>query len=584
MEIHYTDEKNTLILISLLKSHNIKRIIVSPGSTNIRFAMSVQNDKFFEVYSAPDERSAAYMACGLAAETNEPVVISCTGATASRNYVPGLTEAFYRKLPVLAVTSTQHIGRVGHHVAQVIDRSVQMKDLVKLSIDVPTIHDLDDEWSCVTNVNKAILELTKDGGGPVHINLATTYSMDFTTKELPKYRVINRYTYGDTLPEMPKGRIGIFVGSHSVWNKELIDTVEKFCKKYNSVVFVDQTSGYKGKYHAMVSLLCAQKKYRPDCVHLDLMINIGEITGSYHSLSTKEVWRISPDGEVKDSYKCLTKVFEMNEEDFFKTYLLKEYNSSIKKSFIDEWNKETENIYNKIPENLPFSNPWVAKVTAPKIPKDAVVHLGILSSLRSWNFFETDPTVHCYSNVGGFGIDGGLSSLIGASLANKNKLYFGVFGDLAFFYDMNVLGNRHVGNNVRIILINNGKGTEFRNYNHLGAGFGDDADVLIAAGGHYGNKSNKLVKHYAEDLGYEYYAASTKEEYMAVLDKIINPKLSDKSIIVEVFTNNVDESNSLKVIDNLETDSRGAIKQAAKKVLGQKGIAAAKKIKNSLRK
>lgn len=69
------------------------------------FIGSIQNDSWFEIYSSVDERSAAYLACGLAAETGEPVVISCTGATASRNYMPGLTEAYYRKLPVLAITS-----------------------------------------------------------------------------------------------------------------------------------------------------------------------------------------------------------------------------------------------------------------------------------------------------------------------------------------------------------------------------------------------------------------------------------------------------------------------------------------------
>lgn len=85
----------------------------------------------FEVYSAVDERAAAFMACGLAEESEEPVVLSCTGATASRNYIPGLTEAYYRHLPVLAITSTQHTGRIGHYYAQVIDRSVTFPDVVK---------------------------------------------------------------------------------------------------------------------------------------------------------------------------------------------------------------------------------------------------------------------------------------------------------------------------------------------------------------------------------------------------------------------------------------------------------------------
>ena len=117
---YYTNEKNAQIVLSLLKAHGIKRVIASPGTTNMALVGSMQQDPYFEMYSAVDERSAAYMACGLAAETSEPVVISCTGATASRNYLPGLTEAFYRKLPILSITSTQPISRVGHHMAQII--------------------------------------------------------------------------------------------------------------------------------------------------------------------------------------------------------------------------------------------------------------------------------------------------------------------------------------------------------------------------------------------------------------------------------------------------------------------------------
>ncbi|MCS3133314.1 hypothetical protein NXW30_12495 [Phocaeicola vulgatus] len=40
------------------------------------------------MYSCVDERSAAYMACGIAAESGEPIVVTCTEATASRNYLP----------------------------------------------------------------------------------------------------------------------------------------------------------------------------------------------------------------------------------------------------------------------------------------------------------------------------------------------------------------------------------------------------------------------------------------------------------------------------------------------------------------
>ena len=112
MEQYYSNERNVQILISLLKQFGIKRVVASPGSTNVTFVGSLQQDPFFEMYSCVDERSAAYMACGLAAETQEPVVLSCTGATASRNYFPALTEAYYRKLQILAVTSTQDESKI----------------------------------------------------------------------------------------------------------------------------------------------------------------------------------------------------------------------------------------------------------------------------------------------------------------------------------------------------------------------------------------------------------------------------------------------------------------------------------------
>ena len=99
---YYSSERSIQLLISLLKQHNIKKIVASPGTTNLSFVASLQQDSWFEMYSSVDERSAAYIACGMAAELGEPVVLTCTGATASRNYISGLTEAYYRKLPVLA--------------------------------------------------------------------------------------------------------------------------------------------------------------------------------------------------------------------------------------------------------------------------------------------------------------------------------------------------------------------------------------------------------------------------------------------------------------------------------------------------
>ena len=267
----------------------------------------------------------------------------------------------------------------------------------------------------------------------------------------------------------------------------------------------------------------------------------------------------------------------MEEKEFFTRYAEAAQKNSAEPAFIKEWHNECTRISSKIPE-LPFSNIWIAQLTAHKLPDGCSLHLGILNSLRAWNFFETPDTVTGYSNTGGFGIDGGVSSLIGASLANREKLYFGIIGDLAFFYDMNVIGNHHVGNNVRVMLVNNGRGTEFRNYNHPAARFGDDADPYMAAAGHFGNRSPLLVKHYAEDLGYEYMSASNKEEYLAHVDRFLTPQITDKPMLFEVFTDSAEESKALEIINHLETSTEGAAKDMARKILGPSGVQTLKKI------
>ncbi|WP_040213540.1 thiamine pyrophosphate-binding protein [Clostridium polynesiense] len=579
MDTFYTDERSVQILISLMKAHGIKKVVASPGTTNISFIASIQQDSFFEIYSSVDERSAAYIACGLAAESGEAVALSCTGATASRNYMSGLTEAYYRKLPVLAITSTQHSGRIGQNMPQVIDRTTSLNDTVNMSVQIPTIHDAEDEWACEVKLNSALLELNHRGGGPVHINLATVYSMNFTVKELPPARVIRRISCNNLFPELKCKKVGIFVGAHKKWSEELIAVVDRFCEKYNGVVFCDHTSNYKGKYGVNASLMCSQEQYDAPCRTLDVMIHLGDISGSAINMHPREVWRVNPDGVIRDTFRKLSYIFELEEKDFFEAYLKMTTEESKVSSYVNECREECKKLLRKVPE-LPFSNAWVAQKSISHLPEESVLHLGILNSLRVWDYFEVPNSVQVYSNTGGFGIDGGVSSLIGASLVDKDKIYFGVVGDLAFFYDMNVIGNRHVSNNIRLIVVNNGRGTEFRNYNHNAAYFGEEADKYMAAAGHFGNQSSKLVKHYVEDLGFEYLCATNKNEYLKVMDHFFTPDKLEKPLLLEVFTDSQEESNAIRIMNNLETTTKGAVKNIMKEVIGEKGFRTLKRLIN----
>lgn len=578
-KFYYTNERNVQIVIALLKAHGIHRVIASPGTTNMTFVVSIENDPWFQIWSSVDERSAAYLACGMAAETGEPVVISCTGATASRNYMPGLTEAYYRKLPVLAITSTRGNHKLGHLIDQQIDRRNIPNDIAMESVTIPMVKDKEDERFCEIEANKAILALKLNGGGPAHINMYTRYSHDFSVKEISHVNAIYRHTVFDKeWPAIPlDGRIVVRVGSHANFTDEQTKAIDAFCATYDAVVCCDHTSGYRGKYEVHGQLVFGQHKWHSSLRNANLCIHIGEVSGDQFTVNVKHTWRVSPDGELRDTFGNLRRVFMMPEIDFFNHYAKGNANYT---DYLDALNKEIEDVKNEIP-NLPFSNIWMAQQMHEKLPKDCEMHFGIYHSLRSWNFFKLPIGIQAKCNVGGFGIDGGVSTMIGASLSNPNKLFIGVFGDLAFFYDMNVVGNRHVGNNVRILLINNGKGNEFRNYGHPCYFLGDEADDYVAAAGHYGNKSNLLVKNYAENLGYEYITASNKEEFNNVVEKFLSSETSDKPMLFEVFTETEDESNALETILNMVVDHKAILKDKVKKVIkevvGEKGI---NKIKN----
>lgn len=101
----YSDKKNVLQLVSLLKAHGITHIVLSPGSRNAPLIHSFAGDSDFTCYSVVDERSAGFFALGVIQSLNRPVAVCCTSGTAALNLGPAVAEAFYQQLPLLMITA-----------------------------------------------------------------------------------------------------------------------------------------------------------------------------------------------------------------------------------------------------------------------------------------------------------------------------------------------------------------------------------------------------------------------------------------------------------------------------------------------
>jgi 2-succinyl-5-enolpyruvyl-6-hydroxy-3-cyclohexene-1-carboxylate synthase len=538
----YTDDKNAQVVLALLKKYNIRKIVVSPGTTNVPIARAVQFDPFFEVYSAVDERGAAYLAGGLAFATGEPVVISCTGATASRDYVPGMTEAYYRNLPVIAITSQHHSPCPSDLMPQMTDRTVTQNDVKRFAAILPLIKDDEDYRRCVQLLNEAFYTATRHDAGPVHINLPVGNLYSFTTKELPDVQKIDvydaEYFPEDALIAAMKGkRVALFIGSHKPFDAATKAAIERFAENLDAPVFCDHTANYAGRNRVLSAVAgdLAELKELPD-----LVIDLGSVSGDYSAsrlFRGKRVWRISEDRKFHNRHgaEIVEKLFFCSEKFFF-THLQDAEGAS------PYYRRIRESVAGTKLPTVPLSNIYVSSKLSALIPKHSYLHLAILNSLRSMNFFALDPSVTVSCNVGGFGIDGALSTALGQSLADPDTLSFCLLGDLAFFYDMNALGNRHVGRNLRILLVNNARGVEFRLNTSLERLWGSDTDDLIAAKGHFGS-----AKAWAESMGFAYMTADTKEGFDAQIASFCDrdPKKFGKPVVFEVFTTAENEKEAL---------------------------------------
>ncbi|QNO38091.1 2-succinyl-5-enolpyruvyl-6-hydroxy-3-cyclohexene-1-carboxylate synthase [Protaetiibacter sp. SSC-01] len=547
----YASQKNVQILVALLKEHGVRHAVISPGSRNMALVRSLENDPFFTCYSVVDERSAAYFAIGVSLANDEaPVLLSCTSAQATRNYLPGLTEAYYRGTPIVAITADYRESHIGQGLMQTVDQMSMPKDTHKASVRLPVVSDEDDAWYCERLVNEALLELHHHGTGPVHIDLPIDEHWEGYVESLPSVKRIDRYTMQTPdLPPLGASKILVVVGEHAPFSAQQAQALEAFVEATGAVVYTTHLSNYHGAGSVNGSLVVLNLKGKgADAYTPELLITVGGQHGDYDIASVLNAmkprhWRVSLDGRIQDTYGSLEAVFEMSEADFFSAYASRQV-AEPSREFQATWEKA--NAERAIPDGLPLSHAFVAGVLAPQIPHGSSIHFAILSAYRNWSFFHLHPSIAGYSNVAAYGIDGCVSTFIGHSVATE-ELTFLVVGDLSFFYDMNSIGIRHVKNNARIILVNNNGGGEFRLYSHAADRyFGEDADTHIAAAGHHG-----MAQAWAESMGWLYRAVRTKQDLVDVADAFVSP--SDKPFIIEVFTTMHDDSEGVRIIREANT-------------------------------
>lgn len=575
----YTELKSYQTIIALLKEYGIRRCVLSAGSRNVPFVHSVEEDPFFECYSVVDERSAGYFALGLAQESGEPVVISCTSSTATCNYWPPVAEAYYQGVPLVVLTSDRDPAMLGQWEDQMIDQVGMYDRHVRKSVNLPIVNDHDDWLYCQRLVNEALLELDHHGTGPVHINVPMrSYNNSFNVRELPAVTRIRRIgaldgdeawrPYAEKLASAK--RVLVVAGQTTGASLELVSALERFCASCNAAVAAEYMANVP-RSRAFNPTLCMEHRYVTEKKFAEFLPDVvvsfgGNMTAGLKTMLRRfagrfEHWSVREDGSVCDMFKSLTAVFEATPKAFFSRmaglldggsndgdYLasLKEYEASA-----------------AVPE-LPWSNALAIKRVVERVPSGSILHLAVNNAIRLANFFELQPGVKVYANIGTHGIDGPLSSLLGQAAASGRPSYL-VVGDLAFFYDMNALRIRHATDRVRILLLNNQGGEEFY-YNQV---WKNEASDLHTTARH-----RTKAEGWVRECGFRYLSAHDETELDAALEEFFDDS-AEGPVVLEVFSEMRADSEVIDLIfdatrpRDVQSEAIRRSKELVKRTIGQ---------------
>lgn len=132
---------------AILEKHNIKHVVLSPGSRNAPLSISFARHPHFKKHIIPDERSAAFIALGIAQQTNTTAVLVCTSGSAALNYAPAVAEAYFSNTPLLILTADRPPEWIDQRDGQTIRQENIFGKHVKASYQLPveTSHE-DSAW------------------------------------------------------------------------------------------------------------------------------------------------------------------------------------------------------------------------------------------------------------------------------------------------------------------------------------------------------------------------------------------------------------------------------------------------------
>lgn len=546
----YSSKRSIQILAHLLQQYGIADIVISPGSRNAPLAIHFSEIDGFNCYSIVDERSAAFVAMGMAKSEKKPAAITCTSGSAVVNYYPAVTEAFYQNIPLLVLTADRPTDFVDIFDGQ----TIRQKDVFHQHSygDFQLLEDSKENAEDINfDIIKKAIELCFEKQGPVHINIPLEEPLYELVSELPTFPTVEK-TIKHKEYEIPSNliaewhtsqRIMLLVGTRD-YSPELENQLTQLVKNHSVVVLSEANSNlHHEKFFKHIDRYIFNfteedyKTYAPD-----LLITVGQNVVSkkvkqfLRSARPKQHWHLDEVWQP-DTYFSLTEKIEVKPEVFF-SKLLKFINLE-PRPYYNLWDvlrDKKDAKHEQFLNTIDFSDFYFFNKASQAIPENYNIHFSNSSGIRYAQLFDFGKR-KIYCNRGTSGIDGSTSTAMGFAIKNENPTLL-ITGDLSFFYDINGLWNQYIPPFVRIMIFNNGEGNIFKIIPGPRNANPNTLDEFIAT------KHRKNAESLAKHFGFSYIRVEDELTLDRVLENFFKPDVQPK--ILEVNTLGKNSADVLK--------------------------------------
>lgn len=465
-------------MVQLCAERGVTRAVIAPGSRNTPLTLAFTSQEGVTCYSVTDERSAAFFALGMSQYTRQPVALICTSGTAALNFAPAIAEAYYQHLPLIVMTADRPSEWIDQSDGQTIRQHGLYANYIKADFQLPSEHPTDNTRYSDRIVAQALDIAMQFPEGPVHFNLPLDEPLyvpvppKHSQPKLIRTLSVDQQLSWDAMELFQQAwhlaeRKMIIVGMGQP-DDRLKSMLLHLAQRSDILLIAENISNIADE--AIVStpdlFFAALNAEEQSAFQPDLLITIGDSVVSkqlkqfLRKHPPKQQWQTGAPLPYADTYNSLNYIVPGHPAALLE--LIPEVDPvsvlQIKKQQVMERIAIQRNSFVK---SAPFSDLKVTGTLLTLLPESAMVQISNSTPIRLSQLFESRNDLIYFCNRGTSGIDGSVSTSVGAALVADRTTVF-ISGDLSFIYDSNGLWNRYLPAAWKAIVFNNGGANIFR--------------------------------------------------------------------------------------------------------------------------